>query len=270
MDKLLSVVVTTYNRHDLTVRAINTVRTKNPDAIEIVVVDDCSSPQFEFRQLHNACGIGVRLIRTITNCGPGEARQLGVTAACGKLVAFLDSDDSLENGWLDAVLNAAACESSRRLVIVGKTRGGPIANKLVWHSLALLPKPIRLACARLFVLLFNPFSTGSVAAHGSLWRFKEGLRYCEDYYTNALALFSADKLLLVRMYACELNRATGSPGGESRQKRRMWRGEFLVRRHLLREPGIPHAYKFFIPLGMLYQMTRVATAVLLKYRLRVP
>ncbi|MDA1016301.1 MAG: glycosyltransferase family A protein [Planctomycetota bacterium] len=89
----VSVVIPTYNRAEQTTRALESVWNQTFSDYEIVVVDDGSTDntaevlqQFEPR---------IRLIRQ-PNGGVSKARNHGVSASNGELIAFLDSDDE----WL--------------------------------------------------------------------------------------------------------------------------------------------------------------------------
>ena len=86
----VSVVIPTYNRAQLVVRAARSaIRAIGPDD-EIIVVDD-GSTDGTGEQLQ---GIDSRLRLLRTNrVGPGAARNRGIREATGDFVAFLDSDD---------------------------------------------------------------------------------------------------------------------------------------------------------------------------------
>ncbi|CAI1139187.1 glycosyltransferase family 2 protein [Serratia entomophila] len=91
----LSVVITTYNRPDLLVRAVNSVVAERNEhhRIEIVVVDDASTtplPELAIEDL--VCH------RMPVNGGPGPARMEGLALARAPWVLMLDDDDTLEPG----------------------------------------------------------------------------------------------------------------------------------------------------------------------------
>jgi glycosyltransferase involved in cell wall biosynthesis len=88
----VSVIITTYNRSELVQRAINSVldQTRLPD--EIIVVDDGSTDRTP--EILAQYGDALRVIRQ-ANAGRSGARNTGLRAATGDLIAFLDSDDYL-------------------------------------------------------------------------------------------------------------------------------------------------------------------------------
>jgi O-antigen biosynthesis protein len=92
---LVSVVIPTYNRAELVIDAIRTVLAQDYPALEVLVVDDASTDDTAAR----VAGLGderVRLIRQRVNGGVASARNRGMDAARGEIIAFLDSDDE----WL--------------------------------------------------------------------------------------------------------------------------------------------------------------------------
>lgn len=91
----LSVVITTYNRPNLLIRAINSVIAERNkyNTIEIIVVDDASTiplPELELTQLIYH--------RMPINGGPGPARMKGIEISSSHWVLMLDDDDILEVG----------------------------------------------------------------------------------------------------------------------------------------------------------------------------
>lgn len=83
-----SVVIPTYDRPDLTRRAIESCLAQSKPPLEIIVVDDHSPVPFEW----NGSPI-VKVARHDRNYGGGRARNTGIDLAEGEFVCFLDSDD---------------------------------------------------------------------------------------------------------------------------------------------------------------------------------
>lgn len=88
----ISVLISTYNRADLLPEALDSLlaQTRVPD--EIVVVDDGSTDNT--LDVLKRYGAPVRVISQ-KNRGLPAARNVGLQAATGDLIAFLDSDDTL-------------------------------------------------------------------------------------------------------------------------------------------------------------------------------
>jgi glycosyltransferase involved in cell wall biosynthesis len=84
----ISVVIPVYESAvslDQLLRAINE---SDPCDREVIVVDDGSSDN----AAELAASLGARVIRLTTNSGPATARNMGVKAAEGEVVLFLDAD----------------------------------------------------------------------------------------------------------------------------------------------------------------------------------
>jgi glycosyltransferase involved in cell wall biosynthesis len=88
----VSVVIPSFNRPLLTLRAVKSVLDQTWTNFEIVVIDDGSRSDqiFPIELIKDA---RVRLIRHPTNLGVSAARNTGVRESRHSLVAFLDSDD---------------------------------------------------------------------------------------------------------------------------------------------------------------------------------
>lgn len=93
-----SIVIPTHNRKDLLRRCLEAVLNQDYPDYEVIVVDDGSTDgtgemvQREFPQ--------VRYIRQEPNQGPAAARNRGIEAASGEIVAFTDDDCIVPHDWL--------------------------------------------------------------------------------------------------------------------------------------------------------------------------
>jgi glycosyltransferase involved in cell wall biosynthesis len=124
---MISVVIPTKNRHAMLAEAIASVLRQDFDGFEIVVVDDgVGAAEFI------ADWFGAEdCLRCADNSGAGQvrARNLGVSLARGKIVAFLDDDDRWgAKSYLTAVRAAigggpAATFASGDIVVVDDNLG---------------------------------------------------------------------------------------------------------------------------------------------------
>lgn len=96
---LVSIVLPTYNRADTLERAVRSVLAQSYDHLELIVVDDASTDATAtvIRRVEDR---RVRYLRLAVNRGAAAARNTGVRAARGSLIAFQDSDDE----WLPGKL----------------------------------------------------------------------------------------------------------------------------------------------------------------------
>ena len=173
----VSVVIPTFNRADFVREAITSVLRQDYPDIELVVVDDGSRDGT--RAVVSDFGPPVQYLWH-ENRGVSAARNRGVAASTGDLIAFLDSDDlwlpskaSAQVAYFEAHPDAQACHTDeiwiRRGVRVNERRihrkqGG-------WQFLASLPRCL--------------ISPSAVMLRRTLWDrlggFDERLPACEDY-----------------------------------------------------------------------------------------
>ena len=90
---LVSVIIPAYNREKTIRRAVDSALAQTYPSIEIIVVDDGSRDHTA--EILLEYGEKLRLIRQ-KNGGASSARNTGIRAAQGEIIAFLDSDDA----WL--------------------------------------------------------------------------------------------------------------------------------------------------------------------------
>jgi len=93
----ISVIVPSYNAARFLPEAIASVRAQTRPALELIVVDDCSSDG----SLEVARALGATCLSASAHSGPSTARNIGLRAARGEIVAFLDADDYWEPTHLE-------------------------------------------------------------------------------------------------------------------------------------------------------------------------
>jgi glycosyltransferase involved in cell wall biosynthesis len=117
VNPFISVVIATYERSDLLLRCVDALLAQTLPAtrFEIVIVDDGSSRAIR-EQVMTALSTRRRLRRAPTlrflwlpmNRGPAAARNHGILAARGEVIAFTDDDTVPRPDWLQAGLAAIA------------------------------------------------------------------------------------------------------------------------------------------------------------------
>jgi len=112
MHRSVSVVVPSYNRARLLPRTLEAILAQTSPAEEVIVVDDGSTDGTPdvVRQLF----AGRVRLEVIPNSGELAARNLGISLAAGDLVAFCDSDDLWEPGFLAAMRDLWRAEPAMR------------------------------------------------------------------------------------------------------------------------------------------------------------
>lgn len=89
---MISVIIATYNRGEKIEDAIESVLNQTYTNWELIIVDDGSNDDTKSR-VHKYLNTKIRYIKLNRNRGVSYARNIGIAAAKGKYIAFLDSDD---------------------------------------------------------------------------------------------------------------------------------------------------------------------------------
>jgi len=98
---LVSVIVAARDSSTTLRACLQALAAQNHPRTEVIVVDDGSKDD----TATVAAAAGVRVIRT-TAVGASAARNLGIDAALGDIVAFTDGDCVAEPGWVKALVDA--------------------------------------------------------------------------------------------------------------------------------------------------------------------
>jgi glycosyltransferase involved in cell wall biosynthesis len=101
---LVSVIIPHLNQHEQAMRCLDSLAAQSwpADATEVILVDNGSNkPLSEVAAAYPE----VRILRE-ESPGPGLARNRGVAAARGEILAFIDADCRADPGWIAAAVDA--------------------------------------------------------------------------------------------------------------------------------------------------------------------
>lgn len=94
MEIAVSIVVPVYNMERHLQECLDSIRSQTLHNIEIICIDDCSTDSsLEILKANKETDSRFILLSTPTNSGPAIARNLGLDAATGEYIAFIDPDD---------------------------------------------------------------------------------------------------------------------------------------------------------------------------------
>ena len=110
MKPLFSVVVTTHLRPQLLARALGSLKAQTFKDFEIILVSDEPSEETHATAGHLLDARDV-YIRRRGVPGPGISRNVGLRAANGEFVLFLDDDDTFEPGMLTSLAYSGKLDS---------------------------------------------------------------------------------------------------------------------------------------------------------------
>lgn len=93
--EMVSIITPCYNCSKLIGATIESIQQQTYTNWELIIVDDCSTDEsVNVVQSYSQNDSRIKLLRTSRPSGsPSEPRNLGIDAARGKYIAFLDSDD---------------------------------------------------------------------------------------------------------------------------------------------------------------------------------
>ncbi len=112
----VSIIVPIYNVAQYVERCMESLRNQTMQDFEVLCVDDHGQDASVsiIQEYISANGLGERwrVLETPTNSGPAVVRNIGIQAAIGEYIAFVDSDDWIEPDMLEVLYrNAVAYQA---------------------------------------------------------------------------------------------------------------------------------------------------------------
>ncbi|CAM5228593.1 hypothetical protein SCANM63S_06880 [Streptomyces canarius] len=210
-------VVIGYNDRAHVGEAVRSALAQGPAVAEVIAVDDCSTDGSDALLTGLAAGEPrLRVVRRSVNSGGcGSPRNTGIDAATAPYVMFLDSDDVLPPGAVDALL--AAATDARAQVASGLCvrRELPSGREQPWQAPlytahCVLARPAQHPRLVHDTLCVNKlYRTDFLRDHGI--RFPEGRFLYEDFVFTARVLAASPRMALVpdRVYVWQVRRSAG-------------------------------------------------------------
>ncbi len=199
--KTVSAVIPFYNAAGTLKRALTSIERQSHPVLETIVVNDGSSPEQTAMALSivEEFSTTTRILHLEHNRGPSAARNLGVRAARGAYVAFLDADDYWLSGKLGQVLSVMSRSNLDFLghnnIVCGAAK--PSFNDRL-HPFAALYKMNQLdilVSTSQFAPSTVVFRKGEVPVE-----FDESIRYSEDYRLWGELVFRGYKLWKLKAF----------------------------------------------------------------------
>jgi teichuronic acid biosynthesis glycosyltransferase TuaG len=102
IEKLVSIITPSFNAADFIKETIESVQNQNYTNWELLIIDDCSTDDTINIIEHFATNDNrIKLYKLKKNSGTAKARNVGIEAASGKYIAFLDADDIWFNDFIE-------------------------------------------------------------------------------------------------------------------------------------------------------------------------
>ncbi|MCL2629481.1 MAG: glycosyltransferase [Alphaproteobacteria bacterium] len=117
----VSIIIPNYNNAEYLPDCIESVIAQSYKDIEIIIVDDCSTDDGAgMRIIEDAArrDSRIKIVKRPENGGVGAARNIGIDAARGEFIAFLDSDDCFFTNTIESMVGAA--DANHADIVVGR------------------------------------------------------------------------------------------------------------------------------------------------------
>jgi glycosyltransferase involved in cell wall biosynthesis len=187
----VSVVIPTYERADLVVRAVSSALAQNVDGLEVIVVVDGRDEATcaELRMLDDE---RLRVHVPPRRLGNADARNEGVRLARGQWVAFLDDDDEWLAGKLEAQLRVVRASTHRSPIVACRFIARDEAGDFVWpRRLPATHEPL----SEYFFCRKTPFTGEGIVQGGSAVLTSRELALCVPFRSGLQRHVDTDWLL---------------------------------------------------------------------------
>jgi glycosyltransferase involved in cell wall biosynthesis len=218
-----SVVIPVYNSEQTIARALESVIHQSYPPFEVIVVDDASTDstadivQNQYPQ--------AKYIKKITNSGSSATRNVGIDAAKGDYIAFLDSDDVWHKDKL--MLANTIIESTQGInLFYHPFTQEDISKKQLPENITVYKLPF------VKLLAGNVIATScAIIRNDPQFRFESSMRYTEDY-DLWLRIGYKHNIHFTNIPLTQIFRPFLSKGGISESKWKMRKGEMKAYRRL--------------------------------------
>ena len=134
----VTAIIPCYNAAPYVAEAIDSVVVQTRRVDEVLVIDDCSTD--DSREI--AARYALRLLQTPRNSGHAAARNLGIRAAKGDVIAWLDADDYWEPNHVETVVGLLDRHPDAAVAFSGVRRVG--AQSGLWSQFPCSDGPKRI------------------------------------------------------------------------------------------------------------------------------
>ncbi len=134
----LSVIIPIYNAREYIVPCLESLRNQTLQDIEILLVDDHGQDDSIAKAqvfITQQQATNIRILATPENAGPGIARNIGIAAAQGEYIGFIDCDDYIAPEMFE-LLTAEADRCEAELCYCQIKRVGAVKKETVYKNLA--------------------------------------------------------------------------------------------------------------------------------------
>lgn len=204
----VSVIIPIYNRFDLLMRTLKSLKLQTFRNFEVIIIDDCSQEKlnlFAIKELLNDIKVVYKPLKV--NSGPGKARSVGRKLARGKYVTYLDSDDEWRKDFL--ISTVSILNEYKEVSMV-------FSNTLIKFKNGTRERnKMSRGVKNFFTLIIEKKTYWATGA--ALWRSEISLsqnwscyRDHEDYYHDITCLYDKPKIYYLPEKLCVINKNEAS------------------------------------------------------------
>jgi glycosyltransferase involved in cell wall biosynthesis len=194
----LSIVVPVHNVADYLAECLESILGQPGADVEVIAVDDASTDDSPaILEKYAAADPRLDVLRLEGNVGLGRARNVGIARASGRYLMFVDSDDALEPGALQAIAARIGAAGDPDVVMFGFARVHPDGRAVLDpRSNALGPPAIVRAADRPDLLEIIPSAWNKAYRREFIarWGFTFAAGYYEDVPWTYPLLMAADRI----------------------------------------------------------------------------
>jgi len=200
----ISVIIPVYNVSKYIERCLLSVLNQTWEDMEVILVDDCTpddSIKIAERVILSSSRKGiVRVLKNQTNKGQSAARNVGIEAACGDYIYFLDSDDYLPLDSFSILMEYASLGeynfvlgnyditgNSRAIPFLKLKTGALLTNEKILSAYAhdLWPKTVwNMLVKRDFMLSQKLYFHEGIIHEDDLWTFQLACKAHVAFFVN--------------------------------------------------------------------------------------
>ena len=114
-----SIITPSYNSWRFMDKYWSSLEQQTYKDFEVIIVDDCSTDD-SFARLNlyaENSSLNIRIFQNSENRGPGYTRNRGMAEAEGEWVTFIDSDDSIDDHFLECAVNLTKKSGNKEIPI---------------------------------------------------------------------------------------------------------------------------------------------------------
>lgn len=116
---IVSVIIPVFNAENTLLRCLTALQKQTCTSFEVILIDDGSTDNSG--SICDEISLLDKRFHVVhqKNSGPSAARNVGLEIAAGTIIAFVDSDDTIESNYIENIINAFNDEPTAQIMFIG-------------------------------------------------------------------------------------------------------------------------------------------------------